>query len=238
MRYGSRALMTAVAVADLLVGACAELPRDPENGLLRIRAEHRLRVGLLEQPPFVLRTPAGPAGAEVEAVRELARELGAAPEWFWGSEQEHFQALEQHELDIVVGGISDETPWFGRIGLTRAYLEVPVVVAVPPSMPLTDDIDGIPVGVRSGDALAHEIARNGGVPVRVRDIARMKGAVAVPLWEVRRLGKVASRVELVTRRIVVAVPPGENGWLRYLAGFLERHRGNIYRTLETEEARP
>ena len=69
-----------VVALGLLALACGSLPRDPKGTLRRVQGG-RLRVGLVEHPPWVVRTEGEPAGAEVELVRALAAELGATPEW-------------------------------------------------------------------------------------------------------------------------------------------------------------
>src|SRR5437870_4121058 len=101
----------------LLTLACGNLPRDPEGTLRKVQGG-RLRVGLVEHPPWVVRTESEPAGAEVELVRRFAAELNATPEWHWGGEQRHMEALERFELDLVVGSVTDQTPWSKYVGLT------------------------------------------------------------------------------------------------------------------------
>ena len=70
--------------AITLLTGCADLPKDPEHTLERVKAEHHLRIGLAENPPWVVRTAGEPRGPEVELMREFARELGARPQWFLG----------------------------------------------------------------------------------------------------------------------------------------------------------
>ena len=82
-----------LAFAITLLTGCADLPKDPEHTLERVNAEHRIRIGLSENPPWVIRTAGEPRGAEVQLMREFARELGAQPQWFWGNEQQHMEAL-------------------------------------------------------------------------------------------------------------------------------------------------
>ena len=72
--------------------SCSDLPRDPKNTLQMVQGGI-LRVGLVERPPWVIGTNGEPAGAEVEIIRRFANEPGAKPEWHWGSEQEHMEAL-------------------------------------------------------------------------------------------------------------------------------------------------
>ena len=60
---------------------CGKLPRDPEETLSRVQQSKRLRVGLVEHPPWVVRTAGEPSGAEVELVKQFASDVGATPEW-------------------------------------------------------------------------------------------------------------------------------------------------------------
>jgi polar amino acid transport system substrate-binding protein len=118
-----RASAAAAAVlAALAISACGSVPRDPEETLARVRGG-RLRVGLVESPPWVVHTASGPGGVEIELLRELAAEIGATPEWHWGGEQRHMEALEEFELDVVAGGLTVETPWASLVALTRPYYE-------------------------------------------------------------------------------------------------------------------
>lgn len=89
---------------------CGQLPRDPEKTTQRIQQGHQLRIGLVENPPWVIRTEGEPAGAEVAIIRQFAASLQAHPKWFWGSEQKHMEALENFELDVVLSGLDLTTP--------------------------------------------------------------------------------------------------------------------------------
>src|SRR4051812_3937490 len=103
--------LTVVFSLALLAGAgCGNLPRDPKHTLDRVTQSKRLRVGLVENPPWVTHGPGGPAGAEVALVRQFAESLGATPDWIWGGEQRHMQALETYELDLLAGGVEASTP--------------------------------------------------------------------------------------------------------------------------------
>src|SRR5919199_5046023 len=119
----------AAFVLCALTAACANLPRDPKGTLRRVQGG-RLRVGLVEHPPWVVRTEGEPAGAEVALVRQFASELNASPEWYWGGEQQHMEALERFELDLVAGGLTDDTPWSKYVGLTSPYYENRIAVGV------------------------------------------------------------------------------------------------------------
>ena len=113
------------------MSAACGIPRDPDKSLERIAQSGVLRGGITARPPWT--TDQG--GPEAEAVEAFARAHGARVEWRRGSESELFEALEERELDIVVGGITGDTPWGPRLGLTRPYAEADDkqhVVAVAP----------------------------------------------------------------------------------------------------------
>ena len=105
-------------LAALLVGC--DLPRDPENTLSRVRGD-TLRVGIIEQPPFARYDHDQPVGVEVTLTRQLARQLDAEIQWHRGGEQRLFERLERFELDLVIGGVTDASPWAGRIGMSLPH---------------------------------------------------------------------------------------------------------------------
>ena len=112
----------------ILTAACANLPRDPKHTLDHIRERHTLRIGLVEHAPWVIRTEGEPSGVEVDMVRRLAANLGASPDWHWGSEDQHMHALEEYRLDLLAAGLHEDTPWQKKVGLTKK----PYIFAVPP----------------------------------------------------------------------------------------------------------
>ena len=118
----------------LLSFSCTNLPRDPKETLRQLQSRP-IRVGLVEHPPWVVRNGAEPAGVEVELIRNFASQLGTTVEWHSGGEQEQLEALEEYQLDVVIGGLTDQTPWSKYVGLTSPYFEEESskhVIAVPP----------------------------------------------------------------------------------------------------------
>jgi polar amino acid transport system substrate-binding protein len=113
----TRRLLFLLLIMSACVAGCSDLPRDPKETLRRVQGG-RLRVGLVEHPPWVVRTEGEPAGAEVALVRQFATEVGAMPEWHWGGEQQQMEALRYYQLDLLIGGTTDETPWSKYVGLT------------------------------------------------------------------------------------------------------------------------
>lgn len=206
--------------------SCSNLPRDPKETLRSVQGG-RLRVGLVEHPPWVVRTGSEPAGAEVELTREFARELGATPEWHWGSEQQQMEALEHYQLDLLLGGVTNDTAWKKYVGLTSPYYESRIMVGVPASSPVPQSVKGMQVYVKSGEATALYLARKDAVPVPVDDLAQAHGAVAAPDWQLEQLGLNKTEINLHTEQHVLVAPPGENGFIKRLDEFLYRQRNAV-----------
>lgn len=131
LRIG-RDLMAGLALVSVLslCGCGLTIPSDPSGTLETVRGGV-LRAGVSPNAPFVDVTgvdtePTGtePAGTEVEAIEAFADHLDADVEWTIGSEEELVRDLEDGELDLVAGGLTDETPWSDKAGVTRSYDDV------------------------------------------------------------------------------------------------------------------
>ena len=61
-------------------------------------------------------------GAEVVLVRRFAESLDATPDWFWGGEQRHMEALEAYELDVLIGSLEAQTPWSKKVWIDTVLL--------------------------------------------------------------------------------------------------------------------
>jgi polar amino acid transport system substrate-binding protein len=227
--------MRPLIVSILVVAtACSSLPRDPEGTLERVR-HGVFRVGLVENPPWVVRTAGEPQGAEPELVRRLAASIGARPQWFWGSEERHMEALERFELDLVIGGLDDRNPWKKKAGFTRPYFEERVLVGVRQAAPFPASLKGLTVAAKAGDEVAGLLRKKDANPDPVQRLDSSADAVAGPEWQVEHLGFVPTRFELLKRNHVMVAPPGENAWLKTVGDFLYEQRGEIRGLLEREE---
>jgi polar amino acid transport system substrate-binding protein len=230
---------TMILRSILMSLACAavgcDLPRDPEATLARVQ-NGTIRVGLTEHEPWARFDGEEPAGVEVELVRRLAKELGAEIKWIPGNESELMQAAEAFELDLVIGGITDETPWKKRVGLTRPYLETETRIALPAGHAPITGLDGIEVAVPPGDAIIEQVRSEGGQPVPTENRAETDLAVAARDFESEAWGLTPTEIELETEKHVMAVPPGENAWLLHVEKFLARQEPEI-RAMLVEELR-
>lgn len=120
-KWGS---IAALLVATLFLSACgSSFPADPDGTLERVNGG-TLRVGASENDPWVSVPPSGePEGSEPELIRAFAAKLGAKIEWTTGGEHMLAEDLKHGELDVLIGGLDDQTPWVQHGGLSRPYAE-------------------------------------------------------------------------------------------------------------------
>ena len=109
-----------VARILLVCLAACGLPRDAEHTLDRVRG-HELRVGVTDRPPWVVVRDDRVSGIEPSLVSDLARELNAHTTFRKGSESELVEALHRGELDLVAGGLREDSPWRAKAALTKPY---------------------------------------------------------------------------------------------------------------------
>lgn len=224
----------ALLLTCLVLTGC-KIPEDPEGTLERVRGG-TMRVGVSDNPPWVSKGPEGePSGVEVELARELANRLNARIEWDWGSVETHMEALKHFELDLVIGGMTEATPWKKEVGITRSYFSSRIVVGVSSSAALPRDIEGKRVFVPRSGGLAAHVRELGGIPVRIKDKPRVNGLLAAPEWQLKRLGLVPSEIEIHEEKRVMATPPGENAWLMRLEEFLHSRQSHARALLERQE---
>lgn len=101
---------------------CTNFPKDPENTLEKVK-NGTLLVGYSENPPWVVKTKDGPTGIEPDLVKAFAKTLHASIEWKNDTEQELFEDLEKRKIQMVIAGITDDTPWKTKVAVTRPYTE-------------------------------------------------------------------------------------------------------------------
>jgi polar amino acid transport system substrate-binding protein len=229
-----RTLVRGLAATLAVLSACG-IPRDAEGTLERVQGG-RMRVGITERPPWTELDGAEPAGVEVELVEGFARSLDAEIEWFIGSEAELLTALEKRELDLVIGGFTEDDAWAEILTFTQSYAMIQVTVGAPSGVPPPTDLEGLRVAARAGTEVPRLLQEAGAIPVRLHDLSAARGLVAAEDWEIRALGLTPGSVVLDESRHAMAVPAGENAWLvrleRYLSGraasvdeLLDQHAG-------------
>jgi len=199
-------------------------------------------VGVIENPPWVIRIDDEPSGAEVELVKQFASEIGAEPEWKWGGEEKLFGALEKFELDLVIGGLSDKSPWKNRIGMTGPFYTETFDIGIRPNEASLTDLKDREIAVGNDSRLAGYVRDKNALPVQLDDLDDTEEArgrpVAAPTWQLEKLGLSPTRNDLHTDRHIVATPPGENQLVKRLDEFFSRQKDNIPALLQrqSEEA--
>jgi polar amino acid transport system substrate-binding protein len=229
-------VLAAVALMAVAAAGCG-IPRDPESTLDRVRGG-TLRAGITASEPWTTLEAGRPGGVEVALVERFAGELGARVEWVDGSEADLIGALEMRELDLVVGGLTADTPWQAKAAITRSYATTRVVVAVPASQPPPEDIAGMRVAVQAGtDAAGILEDKTDAVAVRVPDVTQVRGsAVAIDEWLLADLDLRDTGVHLSKVKHVMATPMGENAFLVRLERFLIAHQDEVPALLDAAEA--
>lgn len=113
-------LLLLVAALLVLSGCGVQVPSDP-NGTLASVSGGVLTVGVSHNPPWTDVTEDEPAGTEVELVRRFAESIDAEVEWEVGGEEHVITLLGADRLDMVIGGLTAESPWTSEVALTTSY---------------------------------------------------------------------------------------------------------------------
>ena len=112
----------------LFAAAGCDLPRDSDGTLDRVRGG-TMRVGFVVDTPWTTDSAGGVGGIEGGLVQSLARELGARASWKRGQQDYLLTALQHRELDLVIGGLTADSPWSKQVAFTRPYFTDTVSVS-------------------------------------------------------------------------------------------------------------
>ncbi len=212
-----RRLLAAFAGA---VAAC-DMPRDADGALARVRADGRLRIGALDNLPWVRVRGTEADGIEPALLGDWARQLGAEPVWLAGGEAELFGALRQRALDVVAGGILRNSPWAPDVALSQPFLTSRVRLGVRPgvAVPQTWAGERIRVGKERLSVLG-PVRALGAIPIFDPADDEPTAAVVAYDFALPRLGLVAAGPVLKEEEHVLASAPGESALLFALDRFL------------------
>jgi ABC-type amino acid transport substrate-binding protein len=115
-RIGRTARLLLVTL--LLSAVACDYPRDPEGTLHRVRGGV-LRVGVMPAGPWIEIDDDDVRGAEADLVQELASGLDAQVAWQPGGESVLLDKLRHFELDLVIGGVTEDSPWRSKVALSK-----------------------------------------------------------------------------------------------------------------------
>ena len=224
-----------IGLLALVAAAGCDIPRDPERTLAEVTGG-TMKVGYWVNDPWTKAADGGPGGVEGILVERFAASLDADIEWFEGTEEDLMGAIEARELDLVIGGLTSNSPWTAEATFTHPYLTTFVAVGVPEGVDPDTDIDGLEVSVEAGTAEAGLLRKTDAEVVTVTDIATAEGAAVVDDWLLDDLDLVDTGIRLSESDHVMAVPHGENAWLTELERFLLEDPSEVERLLEQEGA--
>ncbi len=113
------------ALALPALAACGlRFPADAAGTLDRAEGG-RLRVGVSPHPPYTdVAEDGSVSGSEVDLIRSFCSSIGAVPSWRTGPEGVLAPSLHDGDLDVLIGGLEDSSPWKDEIALTRPYRTV------------------------------------------------------------------------------------------------------------------
>lgn len=215
------AVLAVVLAALLMLVAGCGWPRDAGSTLADVR-DGVLRVGVTENPPWTRVADDGAvSGAEVRLVERLAARLGARVEWHPGSESTLMAALKDRVLDLIVGGLDAKAPWTKQASLTKSFVTMRTVVAVPAGVAAPTNLAGVRVAVPAGTAEVAALLGEDAVPVPVPEVTGTEtNPVVVGEWRLAALGLRRTAHTLTEHDHVWAVPLGENAWQVEVERFL------------------
>ncbi len=197
-----------------------------------------MRVGVVEHRPWTtLPSGGGAGGLEGALAAEVAKDLGAKIAWVRAPESQLLEALALYELDLVIGGLTDATPWKGRVALTRSFYTDTIVVGAPAGTPRLRRLTGRTVATAASEPATGAFVRAlGGVPQAMSELGQAPGLVAAPTWQLPGLALAPAGVTLREVRHVMATPPRENAWRAFVEQSVAKRVGMIGEILRT--ARP
>ena len=232
LRKWGMKLMTGLVV--ILISTLAaflqhiHFPKDAEKTLDKV-SNGTLRVGFTNAEPWVYPSALGAQGIEANIVTGFAQTLHAKVEWIKGTEEQLYNALRRGEIDILIGGITDKTPWKEEIGVTKPYIETSIVIAQPSSQSSNNQqpsVEGQWVAVKKGTDEGYYVRKKKAKPFYTTQLPAGNMLAAGYDWQVQDW-KMSNTGIVLKRGHVIAVPPGENAFLLALDKYLFEHKEAI-----------
>ena len=113
-----------LGAAAVLLSSCSTIPADSVGTLSRVE-NGTLVVGVSEHPPWTDVSDTGEySGSEVDLIRGFAEHVNAEINWQQAPESVLAERIKNGEVDVVIGGLTDSSPWSSHMALTRPYAEV------------------------------------------------------------------------------------------------------------------
>src|SRR3954447_5247418 len=210
-----------------------DFPKDAEKTLGKV-SNGTIRVGFTNAAPWVYPSATGAQGIEANIIINFAQTLHAKVEWIEGTEEQLYNALKRGEINILIGGITDKTPWKEEIGLTKPYIETSIVIAQPSAQPSNNQqpsIEGQWVAVKKGTDEGYYVRKKDAKPFYTTQLPAANMLSAGYDWQVQEWNMHNTGIVLKKESHVMAVPPGENAFLLALDKYLFEHKEAIKKAL-------
>ena len=126
MRFTPMKKLMGIILSGVILSGCSAIPSIPADSVGTLdRAENgSLMVGLSDHPPWTDVSDSGEiSGSEVDLVEGFADSINATIDWRIAPESILAGEIKEGELDIVIGGLTDSSPWMTHMALTRPYRE-------------------------------------------------------------------------------------------------------------------
>jgi polar amino acid transport system substrate-binding protein len=208
-------------LALLLAATGCRFPDDPEGTLDRVEGG-MLRVGVIDDPPWVDLSDPEPAGVEPNLIREFAEQIEAEIEWVRGPESELAGAMRGFQLDLIIGGLDRQWPYAKEVAMTRPYVDTEIEIGVPPGTELPDPLGGERIWVKRNSEAAALLKQEeeDAVPVAYDELSQVDGPALLHTYEIDAIGYDRTDYILHDDEHAIATPMGENAFLVELENFL------------------
>ena len=120
VRTTATSLATLLLAASLTGCGIVSIPSDPDDTLATVTGGE-LRIGASPDPGLIDTAGSTPTGPLADLAKSYAIALDAETSWTVASEETLIGMLEAGDLDLLVGGFTEQTPWVDRAGITRGY---------------------------------------------------------------------------------------------------------------------
>lgn len=232
-----KSLIASLVLVTLGLYGC-DLPRDPLGTLERVQ-DGTMRVGIISgSSPWANYENGQPSGIEVKLIKLFAKDVNASIKWVPGNESQLFNALKEHQLDLVIGGVTKDAPWQTHAAFSNTYIITHVIIGRYPGGQPIGELAEKTVLVQPASAIAGLIESEGGKPLEIdnlenkipvilqktSDSESAPVLVAAENWQIKKWGLISADIELDKSEHVIATALGENGFLVRLEKFLYQKR--------------
>ncbi|MFT3742549.1 MAG: transporter substrate-binding domain-containing protein [Gammaproteobacteria bacterium] len=177
-----------------------------------------IEVGVIENFPWAYGEKAHYRGVEVTLIQAWSQQLGIKPVWHSLEREKALIALKNGILDVVIGGLTDDSPWKKEVTLTHCFYEENFYVGL--SFHNVLNAKNHPkVAVDSFSFLMPYLQKNHFSPIRAMNPYQTSLPVADSEWRLKE-NRLVPKEFLTERKHVMAIMNGENLLLTKLEAFL------------------